>query len=110
MQDSAPSHRAKVTQQFLRQSTPDFIVADELASYSTDLNPLDYCIWDRYPAGFGVQRPTTSVCKSTGPQRGSQNKWKKVTIETVQKSIAQWKKRQDEVIKQNGGAIQLIFL
>ena len=26
----------------------------------------------RYPAGFGVQRQTTSVCKSTGPQRGSQ--------------------------------------
>ena len=25
-----------------------------------------------YPAGFGVRRPTTSVCKSTGPQRGSQ--------------------------------------
>ena len=24
----------------------------------------------RYPAGFGVRRPTTSVCKSTGPQRG----------------------------------------
>ena len=26
-QDSVPSHRAKVTQQFLRQNTPDFIAA-----------------------------------------------------------------------------------
>jgi len=24
----------------------DFIAADEWASYSSDLNPLDYCIWD----------------------------------------------------------------
>jgi len=29
LQDSVPSHRAKVTQQFLRQNTPDFIAADE---------------------------------------------------------------------------------
>ena len=30
---------------FLRQNTLDFIVADECASYSSDLNPLGYCIW-----------------------------------------------------------------
>jgi len=35
-----------VTQQFLRQNTPDFIAADEWVSYSPDLIPLDYCIWD----------------------------------------------------------------
>jgi len=46
LQDSVPSHRAKVTQQFLRHKTPDFIAADEWASYSPDVNPLDYCIWD----------------------------------------------------------------
>jgi len=32
--------------QFLRQNTPDFIAADEWASYSPDLSPSDYCIWD----------------------------------------------------------------
>jgi len=46
LQDSVPSHRPKVTQQFLRQNTPDFIAADELPSYSPDLNPLDYFIWN----------------------------------------------------------------
>jgi len=39
-------HTAKVTQQFLRLSTPDFIAADEWTSYSPELNPLFYCIWD----------------------------------------------------------------
>ena len=33
-----------------------------------------------------------SVCKSKGPQRGNQNKWK-VIIETIRKSVAQWKKK-----------------
>ena len=47
MQDtSVLSHRAKMMPQFLRQNTPDFIAADEWASYYLDLNPLDYCIWD----------------------------------------------------------------
>jgi len=45
MPDSASSHhRAKVTQQFLPQNTPDFRRA--WASYSRDFNPSDYCIWD----------------------------------------------------------------
>jgi len=42
----ARQHHAKVTQQFLRQNTREFIAADEWAPYSQDLNPLDYCIWD----------------------------------------------------------------
>ena len=45
MQNNAPSHRPKAMQHFLRQNTPD-LLADEWASYSPDLNPLDYCIWD----------------------------------------------------------------
>jgi len=45
-QDSAPSHRAKAMQQFLRQNTSDSIAADDWASHYPDLNPLDYCVWD----------------------------------------------------------------
>jgi len=32
LQDSVPSHHAKVMQQFLRQNTQDFIAADEWTS------------------------------------------------------------------------------
>ena len=46
MQDSAPSHRAKTTQDFLRDNTPDFISSQERTSHSPDLNPLDCSIWD----------------------------------------------------------------
>jgi len=71
MQDGVPSYHAKVTQRFLRQNRLDFITADEWASYSPDLNSFRLLNLG-YPAGFGVRMPTTSVSKSTGPQRGSQ--------------------------------------
>jgi len=75
------SHRAKVTQQFLRQNTPYFIAADEWVSYPLDLG---------YHAGFGVQRPTTSVCRTWKRQS-------KTNGRTVRKCIAQWEKRLNEV-------------
>jgi len=46
MQDSAPSHRAKATQNFLRDNTPNFISSQEWTPHSPDLNPLDYSVWD----------------------------------------------------------------
>ena len=91
LEDSATSHRANATVcTRLRQNTTDFIRADEWASSSPDLNPLDYCTWDImqylvYEAdGFRVQIHRTA-------KRQSKNKWKEVTIETVRKSIARWK-------------------
>jgi len=46
MQDSAPSHRAKATQNFLWDNTPDFISLQEWTPHSPDLNLLDYSVWD----------------------------------------------------------------
>ena len=82
-----------VTQQFLRQNTSDFIAADEWVSYSPDLIPLDYCIWDilqdlmyegqRLPFANlqDLKKAIKNICK--------------VTIETVRKSIKQRKKTTD---------------
>jgi len=46
MQNSVPSHRAKATQNFLRDNMPDFISSQEWTPHSPDLNPLDYSVWD----------------------------------------------------------------
>ena len=77
-------------QQFLRQNTPDFIAADQWASYSPDFNPLDYCIWDILQdlVYEGRQLPFASL---QDLKEAIKNKWKHVTIETVRKFIAQWK-------------------
>ena len=39
-------HRAKATQNFLRDNTPDFISSQEWTPHSPDLNPLDCSVWD----------------------------------------------------------------
>jgi len=74
-----------VTQQFLRQNIPDFIAADGWASYSPDLNPLNYCIWDILQdlAYEGQRLPFASL---QDLKEAIKNKWKEVTIETVRKS------------------------
>jgi len=108
LQDTVPSHRAKVTQQFLRQNTPDFIAADEWASYSPDLNPLDYCIWDiLQDLVFEGRRLPFRSLKDL--KEAIKNKWKEVTIKTFPYTIAQWEKWRNVVRKQNGGTIQHIF-
>ena len=44
-QDSAPPHKAKTTQAWLKNFDPDFINSQEWPPASPDLNPLDYSIW-----------------------------------------------------------------
>ena len=44
-QDGARAHTARVSVQFLQQSTPDFIEPEDWPSKSPDLNVMDYCIW-----------------------------------------------------------------
>jgi len=44
-QNSAPAHKAKMTQEWLWRNVPAFISAEDWPSGSPDLNPLDYKLW-----------------------------------------------------------------
>jgi hypothetical protein len=44
-QDSAPSHRAKSTQDWCSKNFPNFITSAQWPPYSPDLNPLDFSLW-----------------------------------------------------------------
>ena len=91
MQDSAPSHSAKATQNFLRDNTPDFISSQEWTSHSPDLTLLDYSVWDIV-------------------QKFVRDKWHDVNDQTVRKAILQWKKRLAAVaIRMEDVPIQHIF-
>ena len=43
-QDSAPAHKARITQAWCERNLPDFISSSEWPPSSPDLNPLDYSI------------------------------------------------------------------
>lgn len=44
-QDSAPSHSARVNQEWLKKEVPRFISTAQWPPKSPDLNPLDFCAW-----------------------------------------------------------------
>lgn len=44
-QDSAPAHKARVNQEWLRDNIPHFISAAEWPPSSPDANPLHYSVW-----------------------------------------------------------------
>ncbi len=45
-QDSAPTHKSKQCQDWLANNVPAFISAGDRKSDSSDLNSLDYGLWD----------------------------------------------------------------
>ncbi|KAM8707532.1 hypothetical protein ACLKA7_005075 [Drosophila subpalustris] len=49
-QDSAPAHKAKMTQDWCKTHFPDFISSVEWPPYSPDLNPMDYSVWSTLEA------------------------------------------------------------
>jgi len=101
------SHRAKVTQQFLRENIPDFIAADEWASYSPDLNPLDYYIWgilqDLVYEGRWLPFANLQDLKEA-----IKNNDRRSPLRQCENPLHN-AKRLNAVRKQNGGAIQHIF-
>jgi len=101
LQDSAPSHRAKATQNVLRDNTPDFISSQEWTPHSPDLNPLDYSVWEilQELVYKGRLEPFANL---KDLQNVIRDKWHDVDDQTVRKAILQWKRRLAAVAKQNG--------
>jgi len=108
MQDSAPSHHAKATQNFLRDNMSDFISSQEWTLHSSDLNLLDYSVWVilQELVYEGRHKPFANL---KDLQNVVRDKWHDVDDQTVRKAILQWKRRLAAVAKQNGGPIQHIF-
>ena len=98
MQQSAPLHRAKATQNLLRDNTPDFISSQEWTPHSPDLNLLDYSVWDiLQELVYEGRRELFANLKDL--QNVIRGKWHDVDDQTVRKAILQWKRRLAAVAK-----------
>ncbi len=60
-QDSAKPHVYYLTQQWSRNNFPLFIDKDEWLPNSSDLNPLDYAIWDELAQVINWDRVTSKT-------------------------------------------------
>ena len=107
-QDSAPSHRCRLAQQFIQTTTPHFIGSDDWPPNSPDLNPLDYSVWNTLKElVYAVcQKPFSNIDEL---KQTTQAKWSLIDDRQIQKSIGQWKQRLWAVAREGGGSIKHLF-
>ena len=100
--DSAPAHKAKITQAWCRSNLSNFISTSEWPPCSPDLNPMDYSIWGILEARVNAKRH-----KSIEALRATLTReWEKLSMENVRAAIDAWPKRLKGVRKAKGGHIE----
>jgi hypothetical protein len=102
-QDSAPAHKAKTTQNWLKTHIPDFISIDGWPSASPDLNPLDYSIWAKLESSV-CSKPHTSM---KALKKSLTREWDRLSMEQVRNSIEEWRPRLQSCIDANGGNFEI---
>jgi len=100
-QDGAPSHTARVAQEYLTTNCPDFIGKDQWPPNSPDLNPLDYHVWGVMLAEYDKYQPkprTKDELKAV-----LQLIWERLPQEQINKAVLAFKKRLQACVKAEGG-------
>jgi hypothetical protein len=87
-----------VTQEYLREETPEFIKEDEWPPQSPDLNPMDYTMWDSLSEKVYAGRTEKFTEQEL---KDKIQKWAEISPA----KIVAWKKRLRLVCGQDGGHI-----
>jgi len=98
-QDSAPAHKAKLTQDWCRTNFPDFISSAEWPPYSPDLNPMDYSIWSTLEAR-ACAKPHRSL---EALKESLRREWDRLSPEDLRPVAENFKSRLNLCIAAGGG-------
>ncbi|KAI6653991.1 hypothetical protein LOD99_3167 [Oopsacas minuta] len=101
-QDGAPTHTSKVTQAWLKENILDFIPKDEWASYSPDLNSMDYSIWSILETKACAKAHTNVESLKVSLRR----ELAKIPQETLRAAVEAFPRRLKAVIEKRGGYIE----
>ena len=101
-QDSAPAHKAKITQDWCRDNLSDFIPWTLWPPSSPDLNPLDYSIWGILEAKVNAKRHTSIESLKATLLR----EWDQLPMENVSAAIDAWPKRLRAVKSHKGNRFE----
>jgi inhibitor of nuclear factor kappa-B kinase subunit alpha len=98
-QDSAPAHKTKMTQEWLRRNVLAFISAKDWPSGSPDLNPRDYKLWAVLE---------NMLCQKHHNNMDSMKRTllkavAKIPLETMCATTAEWPERLKTWIRAEGG-------
>lgn len=101
-QDSAPSHKAIATQNYLRERVPRLISSQEWPPYSPDLNPMDYSIWSILEARVSSKKYQCVDSLKASLQR----EWAAIPQQIVRSACTSFITRLSAVIRAKGGYIE----
>ena len=88
-QDSAPSHAAKTTINFLMDKGIKFITPEQWTPMSPDASPMDYFVW-----GYLKQKLWSRKVNSLeGLKTALKQEWKKLPQDLINKAVNSWPKR-----------------
>lgn len=97
-QDSAPAHKSRLAQNWLRDNVPDFIAHLDWPSGSPDLNPLDYQLWSDLEEDACSKPHTNLEALKKSIRRAASN----LSLERVRAAIDQWPERLRKCVRAKG--------
>lgn len=101
-QDSAPAHKARVNQEWLKTNIPHFISSSEWLANSPDANPLDFCVWGILKEKVGTKRFT-----SVGHlKQALRREWAKIPQTHFRSACDAFLDRLKAIIRAKGGHIE----
>lgn len=101
-QDGAPSHTAKIVQEWCSMNFADFISKDEWPPSSPDLNPLDFSIW-----GYMLGKLKNYKYNTLEQFKCVINEiWQNIPMDVVRAACNGFNSRLRQVIRANGNTIE----
>ena len=101
-QDSAPGHKAKSTQKWLKQHFADHWSPDLWPPSSPDANPLDYGVWGVLKGKASNQHHATvdSLVQAVD------DVWDNLSEDFIKKTCSRFRGRLEAIVAANGGHIE----
>ena len=97
-QDGAAPHKDGKTQSWCQQHFPDFWRYGHWPPNSSELNPLDYCVWTELGEKMNWSRITNTQTLIDQIRQGV----KKIRMDVVRRSITSWTKRVYQMLQHEG--------
>ena len=101
-QDSAPSHKAASTIQWLNSHNVAFITPQQWMPSSPDASPCDYFLWGYLKAQLNKKTPRSIEAL----KRAIAAEMKKIPLDMIQRALRAWPRRCREIRYARGGHIE----
>lgn len=101
-QDSAPAHKARVNQDWLKTNVPNFITTTQWLSNSPDANPMDYSLWAILESKVRSKKYTSLETLKKAIVR----EWAKIPASHIRAACDSFFDRLKTIVKVKGGHIE----